>query len=105
MFRCDYKFKSDLRILNEGAATGVTIAGSTSDPGPWSYQLNSPTTITMDPFGYIFILDSGNSRVQKWYPGGSFGITVLAVTLSGAIGMQIDPTGKNLLPQQAINEF
>ncbi|CAF4516191.1 unnamed protein product, partial [Rotaria socialis] len=76
------------------AAAGVTIAGSTSNPGPWSYQFNNPTTITMDPFGYIFVLDSGNSRVQKWYPGGSFGITVLSATLNGAIGMQVDPTGK-----------
>ncbi|CAM4949724.1 unnamed protein product [Rotaria socialis] len=85
---------NELRVFNEGAAAGVTIAGSTSNPGPWSYQFNNPTTITMDPFGYIFVLDSGNSRVQKWYPGGSFGITVLSATLNGAIGMQVDPTGK-----------
>ncbi|CAF3803800.1 unnamed protein product [Rotaria magnacalcarata] len=77
-----------------GAAAGVTIAGSTSNPGPWAYQFNNPTTITMDPFGYIFILDSGNSRVQKWYPGGSFGITVLSATLNGAIGMHVDPIGR-----------
>lgn len=41
----------------------------------------------------MFILDAGNSRVQKWFPGATFGVTVLAATLSSPLGMQIDPLG------------
>ncbi|CAF2697913.1 unnamed protein product [Rotaria sp. Silwood2] len=76
-----------------GFTAGVTVAGSTNDPGPWSYQFNNPTTITFDPYGSMFVLDSGNNRVQKWWPGGSFGITVLSATLNGALGMTIDRAG------------
>ena len=80
--------------MNLGAATGVTVAGSTSDPGPFSYQLNNPTAISLDPYGFLFVLDSGNSRVQKWWPGASFGVTVLAASMSTPLGMQFDVTGR-----------
>ncbi|CAF4729948.1 unnamed protein product [Rotaria sp. Silwood1] len=76
-----------------GVTSGVTVAGSTSDPGPWSYQFNSPTAIAFDPYGNMFVLDSGNNRVQKWWPGGTYGITVLSATLSGALSMDIDRAG------------
>lgn len=76
-----------------GAATGSVVAGSTSDPGPWSYQLNSPTALTMDQYGYLYVLDSVNDRVQKWLPFAPFGTTVVATTMSTPLGMQFDTLG------------
>lgn len=72
---------------------GTTVAGSTGDAGPWSYQLSSPTSITMDPFGSLFILDTGNNRVQRWVQGENYGETVLSASMSSPLGMQLDPAG------------
>ena len=69
------------------------MAGSTSDPGLWSYQLSSPTAITMDPYGFIYILDTNNDRVQKWWPGATFGTTVASATMGSAYGLAFDPVG------------
>lgn len=46
-----------------------------------------------DQYGYLYILDDGNMRVQKWLPGGTFGTTVLAGTFTDPVGMRIDPIG------------
>ena len=81
----------DIIIL--GASSGTTVAGSPNDPGVWSYQFSSPTAITMDPFGFLFILDTGNNRVQKWFPGASFGVTIASGALSSPSGMKIDRSG------------
>ena len=48
----------------------------------------------MDPYGYIFVLDSGNARVQKWWPGATFGVTVLQASMNVPLSMFIDPSGK-----------
>lgn len=56
----------------------------------WSYQFNTPTAIVLDPYGYIYILDSGNARVQKWFPGASYGQTVISATMSSPSAMKID---------------
>jgi hypothetical protein len=87
-------FKFD--VVNEsilGSISGVTVAGSTSNPGPYAYQFSSPTAITFDLYGYMYVLDTGNSRVQRWLPGASYGTTVIASTMSNAYGMQIDRYG------------
>ncbi|CAF4308957.1 unnamed protein product, partial [Rotaria magnacalcarata] len=31
-----------VQMWSPGASVGITVAGSTSDAGPWSYQFNSP---------------------------------------------------------------
>lgn len=72
----------------------MTVAGNTGDPGPFAYQLNNPTAISVDPYGFLFVLDASNSRVQKWWPGASFGVTVLAASMSIPLGMQLDVTGR-----------
>lgn len=77
----------------QGAAAGTLVAGDTGVAGSWSYQLNSPSSISMDPYGALFILDSGNARVQKWNQGGSFGVTVLGSAMSNPLGMQLDSGG------------
>lgn len=80
-------------IVSIGAATGTTVAGSTADPGPWSYQFSSPTAITFDQYGFMYVLDYNNDRVQKWLPGGSFGVTVAATSMTNPTGLRIDRLG------------
>ena len=76
---------------------GTTVAGSTSDPGPWSYQLNNPTAITFDPYGYMYILDTGNARVQKWAVGAAFGSTVASASMSNPYGLRFDQRGNMVI--------
>lgn len=76
-----------------GASQGVTVAGATSDPGPWSYQFSSPSAITFDPYGFMYVLDSGNNRVQKWWPGAAYGTTAIAAALNNPLGMTVDRLG------------
>ena len=75
------------------ATQGVTVAGSTSDPGPYAYQLSNPTAITFDLYGFLYVLDYSNGRVQKWLPGASYGVTVASGSLNLPIGMAIDRSG------------
>ena len=82
-----------VQLWNAGSNVGVTVAGSTSDPGAWSYQFNNPTAIAFDTNGYMYILDYSNNRIQKWYPGASFGTTVLSGSMSSPIGMKFDRLG------------
>ena len=85
-----------------GSLTGITVAGTTSDAGPYAYQLNSPTAVIADPFGYLYILDSANSRIQRWYPRSSYGVTVAASAMSTPYSMKIDPRG-NLVVMDTFN--
>ena len=86
-----------------GATSGVTVAGSTSDPGPWSYQFSSPTAITFDPQGFMYVLDFTNDRVQRWWPGATFGTTVAAAVLSSPRGMQFDRLGNIVITDTAVH--
>ena len=49
--------------------------------------------MTMDPYGYIYVLDYNNDRVQKWWPGAAYGSTVAATTLGNTYGLTIGPAG------------
>ena len=41
----------------------------------------------------MYVLDYTNDRVQKWLPGGSFGVTVAATSLNNPTGMRFDRLG------------
>ena len=73
-----------------GAISGTTVAGTTSNSGPWSYQLTNPTAVLVDQYGYLYVLDYGNSRIQKWYPGAAYGTTVVSASFYNPCGMQFD---------------
>lgn len=73
-----------------GINGGLTVAGSTSDPGPWSYQFSNPTSITIDQFGYLYILDYSNARVQKWFPAATYGSTVVSGSMNLPIGIRFN---------------
>lgn len=77
-----------------GAVIGSTVAGQSGTAGSWSYQLNYPSYIAADQNGYLYIMDSGNDRVQRWYPGGTYGITVVSATsMSTPRGLRFDLYG------------
>ncbi len=83
-----------MKIWFVGAAVGVTVAGDPAgSSGPYAYQLSSPTAIQLDQYGYIYILDTANSRVQKWYPGATYGLTVVAATMNSPYGLSFDLFG------------
>lgn len=66
------------------------MAGESTVAGPWSYQFNSPTAIMFDQLNYMYILDAGNTRIQKWLPGATFGVTLLTSTMSNPYGLRFD---------------
>lgn len=78
-----------------GASSGITVAGDPSGAsGPLVYQLANPTAVIVDQYGNIYVLDSGNRRIQKWEPGSTFGITVVyEASLSSPFGMRLGSTG------------
>ena len=75
------------------APNGTLVAGETGVPGSWSYQFSSPTAITFDQFGNMFIMDSGNDRVQRWSPSSTYGVTVAKASLSNSRGFSFDTFG------------
>ena len=82
-----------MNVYCVGSLSGSTVAGVTGDSGPYAYQFNSPTAVAVDVYGLIFVLDSGNSRVQRWVPSASYGVTVAASSMSTPLSMTVDPRG------------
>ena len=75
------------------AVNGTVVAGETGVPGSWSYQFSFPTSITFDQFDNMFVLDSGNNRIQRWAPSSTFGVTVASGAFSNPRGLSFDPFG------------
>ena len=38
----------------------------------------------------MYILDYSNARIQKWFPGGSYGTTVVSGSMNLPIGLKFD---------------
>ena len=82
-----------------GAINATTVAGENGVPSKWSYGLNFPTSIIFDQFENMYILDSGNNRIQRWSSGSTYGITVLS-TISGVPrGIALHPFGHVVIPE------
>ncbi|CAF2238833.1 unnamed protein product, partial [Rotaria magnacalcarata] len=87
-----------VQMWETGSPVGQTVAGISGVSGPWSYQFNLPTSITFDQYGYMYIMDSGNNRIQRWWPGATYGTTVASSTsLYNPRGLIIDPLGNLVL--------
>ena len=43
-----------------------------------------------DSFGYMYVLDSANTRIQKWLPYASYGTTVIAASFATPNNLQLD---------------
>lgn len=63
--------------------------------------MNNPTGVIVDPFGVLFILDSGNNRVMRWVQGASYGTTIIT-SLSSPDGLIFGRTG-NLVVSDTSN--
>ena len=51
-------------------------AGIPGRPGNTPAQLQSPQGITLDTYGNLYIVDSGNHRIQMFCPYAVYGITI-----------------------------
>ncbi|CAF3706401.1 unnamed protein product, partial [Rotaria sp. Silwood1] len=59
------------------ATSAETIAGSnTSNSGSTSTLFDSPDDITFDKYGYMYVADHNNHRVQRFPPNSNIGTTV-----------------------------
>ena len=101
MFCC---YKLDLFHSNDiiGSSNGATVAGQVGVAGSWSYQFSSPTAVTFDQYGNMYVMDSGNNRLQRWWPGSTYGVTVASASMSNPRGMRLDSLG-NLVVADASN--
>lgn len=60
-----------------GATSWTLVAGSaTGSSGSTSTLLNSPVGVTADPYGNVYVADTGNSRIQFFLAGQSNGTTI-----------------------------
>ncbi|CAF1577914.1 unnamed protein product [Rotaria magnacalcarata] len=76
-----------------GATNGSTFCGQTGVAGSWSYQFSSPTAILFDQAQNMYVMDSGNNRIQRWSPGSTYGITLVTAAMSSPRGMSFDNMG------------
>ena len=75
-----------------GATSGVIVAGQNQNKGAAANQLNYPQDIFVDAAGNLYVCDSQNSRVQKWAPGATSGITVAGGNGPGTAFYQVNST-------------
>jgi len=84
-------FTNSLVIANFGAnnivrwvlgASNWTLVASniTGSPGNSSTTLNSPTGVTLDPMGNVYVADALNNRIQSFMSGQSEGTTIAEIT-------------------------
>ncbi|CAF3348397.1 unnamed protein product [Rotaria socialis] len=66
------------------AGNGSGVAGSSSS------LLNSPSDVAVDSNGNVYVLDQANNRVQLWYNGASYGVTVAGTNSSGTAANQLN---------------
>ena len=92
--RCSYRGQTFQHVCFVDATVGITVAGQAGVPGPWAYLFSNPTSLAFDQYGYMYVLDTGNKRIQRWWPGASYGITVASsTTLSSPYGLSIGIAG------------
>ncbi|CAF4969011.1 unnamed protein product [Rotaria sp. Silwood1] len=84
-----------------GAVNATTVAGVSGVLGVSSSQLHYPTAITFDQYNYMYIMDSGNNRIQRWWPGSTYGVTVASASLNNPRGMAFDTSGNLVVADQS----
>ncbi|CAF4314828.1 unnamed protein product [Rotaria sp. Silwood2] len=76
LYICDYN-NNRIQKWIIGASNGTTVTGnSNGNAGSNSFQLDHPTGITFDKYGYMYVADYDNHRVQRYAPNSSNGTTV-----------------------------
>ena len=84
-------------------SSGTTVAGITGSLGTGANQLHSPSAISVDSSGALYISARDGHRVQKWLPGASNGTTIAGQAngtsgpglsfLNKPIGLTVDANG------------
>jgi sugar lactone lactonase YvrE len=74
--------KNDHNIVNwvVNASSWTLIAGNANgQSGPTSTTLNSPTDVTLDSMGNLYVTDNGNDRIQFFLAGEFTGTTIAGI--------------------------
>lgn len=81
--------------VENGLNNVLHLGGLTQDGGQDTGLFKSPTDVAVDEDGYVFVADSGNSRVQVFRPDGSF-LTMILFENETPIRLTVSSTGKYL---------
>ncbi|CAF1492804.1 unnamed protein product [Adineta steineri] len=82
LYICDHD-NNRVQKWIQGATTGVTVAGdSTGTQGSTSTLLKTPIDLTFDENGFMYVVDNGNNRLQRFASGSTSGTTVAGTTAS-----------------------
>ncbi|CAF1106760.1 unnamed protein product [Adineta steineri] len=73
-----------------GATSGTFVAGTPGVSGSNSTLLNQPMGIKIDSYLNMFIVDSGNHRVQMFCANNQTGITIVGTGVAGSSAMQLN---------------
>ncbi|CAF4058064.1 unnamed protein product [Rotaria sordida] len=86
-----YDDYSSVQKLSSGGliVTKTTVAGDNRTQGNKTNQLNQPQGLYIDRFGTVYVSDSGNHRVMKWYVNASEGIVVAGSNGDGSASNQL----------------
>jgi hypothetical protein len=74
-----------------GSSSGLVVAGTCGIPGSTQTLLTSPTCVTFDKYGNMYIVDWVNGgRVIMFYPNSLIGIAIVTVGLYNPTSIAID---------------
>jgi sugar lactone lactonase YvrE len=57
----------NIRILGSGPTGFRCLVGCSGTSGSASYQLNAPRSLAFDSYGNMFVADTNNGRIQKFF--------------------------------------
>lgn len=63
------------------SSTFVTLAGAQGNAGSTSTLFSSPYDATFDTYGFMYVADFNNHRIQRFPPGSNTGTTVAGFSL------------------------
>ena len=69
--------------------TGITVAGMGNIAGSANHLLNNSRDIILDHENNLYIADSGNHRIQKFFSGSLNGITLIGNGTAGSSQHQL----------------
>ena len=73
-----------------GSASGILLAGTPGVAGSNATLLNSPVGLTIDTFLNIFVVDSGNHRVQMFCHNNQTGTAIAGTGVAGNSATQLN---------------
>jgi sugar lactone lactonase YvrE len=72
-----------------GAINGTTLAGQTNVSGSGLNHLSSPSTLLVDTYGNMYIVDTGNNRILRWMIGSPSGMIIAGSSTYGVLPHQL----------------